>query len=573
MLRDLRIQNFALIDQIHLTFGPSLNVLTGETGAGKSILIDAVTMILGGRSSPELIRSGCEEAVVEAAFVVDGTSPAVAQLRAMEYEFDDEIVIQRTLTSTGKGRAYLNGRPVTITMLAQVTGHLVDLHGQHDHQSLLRAETPLNLLDAYGRHDDLLDPYVKTWSEWSGLQRMLEESEARAATRARELSLLEHEATELERAAVQPGEAEALERERAVLGQSERLASITRRAYERLHQDEGCVLGEIRTICGELDGAAKVDDRLAEAVDLARSGLVQLQEMAERLRAYSDGLTHDEGRLETIEARLHELQRLRRKYGVSADDLLGLLATKQVARRALQDEAENTLSVAAHVQEQRVRLEVLATQLHERRVSIAARMETAVDAELTRLRMTARFEVVIETADPPDALGPKGRDRVEFFIRANPGEPSKPLRKTASGGELSRLMLALKTVLAQVDQVPTLIFDEVDTGVGGAVAEVVGRRLQAIAAHRQVFCVTHLPQVASGAQTHVLVEKSIQGGRTMTRARRLAPKERVREIARMLAGEAVTPTALRHAEEMIRLVSSLPPERAVEPRTRPSANG
>ena len=558
MLRDLRIRDFALIDQVHLTFGSHLNVLTGETGAGKSILIDAVTIVLGGRSSPDLIRTGKDEAVIEAAFTIEDEAPAASELRAMGYEHEGELVVQRVLTRAGKGRVYLNGRPITVGMLAQVTERLVDLHGQHDHQSLLRADIPLTLLDAYARLDDVIADYGHAWARWSSLRRELDASRARESTRARDLELLAAEVDELAAADVQPGEYEALERERVILGQAERLKETARRAYERLHQQDACVLGEIRTTCDEVDELAGVDGRMGDAAGLARAALIQLQDVAAQLRGYAEGLPQDEGRLDGIEARLQVLQRLRRKYGVSGDELAGLLAAKRAALTALQAEAETGLNLAERVDEQRRRLDALATRLHDQRLAAAARLETAVDAELERLKMTARFDVMIEALDETGTLGPRGSDRVEFCIRANPGEPSKPIKKIASGGELSRLMLALKTVLAQIDQVPTLIFDEVDTGVGGAVAEVVGRRLQAIAAHRQVLCVTHLPQVASGAHTHILVEKSVQRGRTTTRARLLAPKERVREIARMLAGETVTSTALRHAEEMIRLVSAAP---------------
>lgn len=571
MLRDLRIQDFALIDQIHLTFGSRLNVLTGETGAGKSILIDAVTMILGGRSSPELVRSGKDEAVIEAAFLLEEGSPAVSEVRSMGYELDDELVIRRVVTASGKGRVYLNGRPITVGMLAQVTRHLVDLHGQHDHQSLLRADTPLSVLDAYGRLDDLIAQYALTWSAWTSSRHQFHALETRRATRDRELALLTHEINELAEANVRVGESEELDRERVILSQTERLAETARRAYERLYQRDGCLLGEARTTCEELEGLSGVDGRLRETAELARAAWVQLQEVAERLRGYADGLVHDEGRLGAVETRIHELQRLQRKYEVSGDDLASVLATKQARHEALQAEVENTVNLASQVDEHRSRLETLGAELHDQRLSAAARLETAVDAELDRLKMSARFQVMMEDGDQPGEFGQRGKDRVEFFIRTNPGEPSKPLRKIASGGELSRFMLALKTVLAQIDQVPTLIFDEVDAGVGGAVAEIVGRRLQAIAERRQVLCVTHLPQVASGADTHILVEKSTARSRTTTRARQLAPKERVREIARMLAGEEVTQTAIRHAEEMIRLVSTPPSDQADPCRDRSRA--
>lgn len=567
MLRDLRIQDFALIDHLYLAFGPRLNVLTGETGAGKSILIDAMTVLLGGRASPDCIRAGKDEAVIEAAFTLSDDSPVVSDLHAMGYDAEDELVIQRVVARSGKGRVYLSGRPVTVGMWMPIAAQLVDLHGQHDHQSLLRADTPLILLDAYAHNESLQADYAEAWSEWRSLRAVLEDSETRQHSRGREMELLAHQIEELSKAQVQPGEWDALERENAVLSQTGRLLEISGGVYERLHQHDGCLLERLSGICADLDRTAATDDRLRSAAELGRTARVQLQELATELRDYLDRIQHNDRRLEAVQARLEQLSSLRRKYSVSADEIGPLLLAKQSAYGALRAEvdASHDLSDRIHRAVQRVRS--LAGQLRDRRLAAGVRLEGLVNAELARLKMRARFCVAIEDLDGEDDLSSHGADRVEFLIGTNPGEPTKPLRKIASGGELSRLMLALKSVLAQVDQVPTLIFDEVDAGIGGAVAEVVGRRLQAIAAHRQVLCVTHLPQVASGADVHVLVEKTVQNNRTLTRARQLTTPERTREIARMLAGEEVTPTALRHAQEMIRLVGK-PPLTADQPEAQ-----
>jgi len=312
-----------------------------------------------------------------------------------------------------------------------------------------------------------------------------------------------------------------------------------------------------------------LDPKLADAAALAGSALVQLQEVAGVLRAYVDGVDQDEGRLDAIESRLAELQGLRRKYGAPVDDLPALLERKRTELVTLEREEEADHGLSPRSEAARRRLEALADELHQGRSDAAAKIESLVDDELARLGMSARFYVEMEPLGDP-AIGPNGRDRVDFLIRTNPGEPAKPLRKIASGGELSRVMLALKSVLASVDSVPTLIFDEADAGVGGAVAEVVGRRLRAIADFRQVLCVTHLPQVASGAETHFLVEKAVERERTSTTIRQLRDRGRVREVARMLAGQRITATALRHAEEMIRLVSA-PPEPRNGPGPQPRA--
>lgn len=556
MLRDLRVQRFALLDDVRVTFGPRLNVLTGETGAGKSILIDAITMVLGGRASSDLIRSGCEEAVVEASFSVQPGSKAADELAAMDYPADDDVVVQRVVSVSGKGRIYLNGRPVTLSGLARVTGHLIDVHSQHEYQSLGRAETPLMVLDAFARIDQLRRDFREAWAQWSSLDQIRSSLSARADVRRREIDLLRHEVEELAGAAVRPGEWEELERERAVCRYAERLKEASCAARVRLQdQDGGGVLDGVRAISSELRAAAGLDATLAEAAALADSAAIQLQELAGVLDRYGESIGQDEGRLDAIESRLADLQRLRRKYGVAAGELNVLLERKREQLGVLEREGEADHSIGPRAAAARQRVEALADDLHARRIEAAGKLATLIDGELVRLRLSARFHVDVAPLDDRGTIGPLGRDRVDFLLSANPGEPPRPLRKIASGGELSRIMLAIKSVLASVDPVPTLIFDEADAGVGGAVAEVVGRRLRAIADHRQVLCVTHLPQVASGADTHLLVEKTVERGRTSTRVRQLGGRERVREIARMLTGQSITDTALRHAEEMIRLVA------------------
>jgi DNA repair protein RecN (Recombination protein N) len=569
MLRDLRVQHFALFDDLRIAFGPRLNVLTGETGAGKSLVIDAVTIVRGGRASPDLIRSGCDEAIVEASFTVVPGSEAAAQLTAMGYPADDDLVVQRVLSTSGKGRVYVNGRPVSASVLAQITSTLIDLHSQHEHQSLARSETPLAVLDAYARVEELKRTCQTAWAEWSALDQALASRAMRETTRARETALLAHEVEELSCARVRPCEWDELERERIVLRHAERLKEVSHGAFNRLQEQEGGILEGVGAIASELGGVGTLDPQLADAAALASSAFVQLQEVSAVLRAYVDGFDQDEGRLDAIESRLAELQRLRRKYGVPVDELPALLEGKRTELRAFEREGEADHSLGPRSEAARRQVEALADELHLRRAEAATKLASLVDDELARLGMSARFHVEMEPLGDP-AIGPNGRDRVDFLIRANPGEPAKSIRKIASGGELSRVMLALKSVLASVDSVPTLIFDEADAGVGGAVAEVVGRRLRAIADFRQVLCVTHLPQVASGADTHFLVEKAVERGRTSTTIRQLRDRGRVREVARMLAGQRITSTALRHAEEMIRLVSA-PAEQPRVPSRQPRA--
>jgi DNA repair protein RecN (Recombination protein N) len=466
---------------------------------------------------------------------------------------------------------YVNGRPTSVAALAQVTGSLIDLHSQHEYQSLARSETPLAVLDAYARVDDLRRDYDRAWAEWSVLDQALESRSSRETIRSREMALLAHEVEELNQAHVRLNEWDDLERERTILRHAGRLHEVSRGASDRLQAQDGGVLDGVRGIVAELGAVGAIDPKLADAADLAGSALVQLQEVAPVLRGYADRFDHDEGRLDAIESRLAELQRLRRKYGVPVDELPALLERKRLQLVEFEREAESDHTLGPQSVAARRRVDALADELHLRRMDASATVESLVDVELSRLGMSARFHVEIAPLGEPGTVGSSGRDRVEFFIRTNPGEPEKPLRKIASGGELSRVMLALKSVLASVDSVPTLVFDEADAGVGGAVAEVVGRRMRAIADHRQVLCVTHLPQVASGADAHFLVAKSVERGRTSTTVRQLRDRARVREVARMLAGQRITATALRHAEEMIRLVSAPPDQRgATEVLTRPN---
>lgn len=569
MLRDLRVQRFALFDDVRIAFGPNLNVLTGETGAGKSLVIDAVTMIRGGRASPDVIRSGCDEAVVEAWFTVPSGSAAIGELAALGYPADEDLVVQRVVSVSGRGRAYVNGRPTSVAALAQVTGSLIDLHSQHEYQSLARSDTPLTVLDAYARLDGLRRDYDQAWTEWSKLDQALASRSSRETIRSREISLLAHEVGELHQAQVQVNEWNDLDRERTILRHAGRLHEVSRAAFDRLQAQDGGVLDSMRELVAELGAVGAIDPKLSDAADLAGSALVQLQEVATVLREYADRFDHDEGRLDAIESRLADLQRLRRKYSVPVEDLPALLERKRHQLVEFEREAESDHTLGPQSVAARCRVDGLADELHLRRMDASATIESLVDGELSHLGMAARFHVDISPLGEPGTLGSSGRDRVEFLIRTNPGEPEKPLRKVASGGELSRVMLALKSVLASVDSVPTLVFDEADAGVGGAVAEVVGRRLRAIADHRQVLCVTHLPQVASGADAHFLVAKSVEHGRTSTTVRQLRDRARVREVARMLAGQRITATALRHAEEMIRLVSAPSGQRgAVEGRNR-----
>jgi DNA repair protein RecN (Recombination protein N) len=555
MLTELRISNFAVIERLELECAPGFHVLTGETGAGKSIIIDAIALLLGGRASGDQIRAGASEAVLEAAFQLPPESPLVERLRA-EGLLDgqaSELFVRRVLSRSGRNRFYLNGTLAPLHVVQSLAGTVIDIHGQHDQQSLLASQAQLDALDAFGRLRALRRAYGAQYRRWRESERTLEEAERAARERAQREEFLRFQSQELAEADPRPGEEAALEAERSRLAHAGRLGELRAAAYEAIYGDEGAVVTRLGAAADRLGEMGRLDPQAAELADLCAGALVQARELAQRLRDYERAIEPDPERLERIEARLQRLERLKKKYGGSLEALLA--KAEEVGRELeqLQEDGDRVAALRAAAADERSKVEAMAARLTEGRVKAAGRMQARVQEELAGLRMEhIRFRVEVsqepEGADP----GPTGRDRAAFLFSANPGEPLQPLARVASGGELSRVMLAIKTVMAETDGVPVLIFDEVDAGVGGAVAAVMGRRLRALAQYHQVFCVTHLPQIASQAGTHLLVEKTVSRKRAVTRVRRLDRAAREEELARMLGGLAVTRRVRETAAEMLR---------------------
>ncbi len=554
MLTELRIANFAVIDRLTLQFSTGFHVFTGETGAGKSILVDAIALLVGGRAATDVIRAEAEEAEVEAAFTLPEHQALLARFRdsgVLEPQ-DTDLIIRRVIARTGRNRVYLNGRLTPLHVLEALAGTLLDLHGQHDQQSLLAASAQLNAVDEFGGLAARRAAYTHRYESLKAGQRTLEEVKRQQHERTQREDYLRYQFRELEAAALAPGEEESLLMERKRLAHVKRLRDLGEEAYDRLYGSDGSVLKELSVAENRLAEVTSVDETASEWNTLCRDATVNLQEVTRQLRAYLQGLEQDPERLSAVEDRLHAIQQLKRKHGGSFESVLAKAAELREELTQFEGSEARIEELQGQVDRNAEEVRALARSLSEARVRAAGRLEARVKKELGSLRMGETQLQVVVTANPDlSACTATGWDRVDYLLSANPGEPPLPLAKVASGGELSRVMLALKTVLAERDAVPTLIFDEVDAGVGGAVAEVMGRRLKALGAHHQVFCITHLPQVASKADHHFVVEKVVQQKRTVARARRLEAKAREDEIARMLGGLTITQSVRQTAAEMV----------------------
>ncbi len=555
MLKLLRINNIALIPELELELGQGLTLLTGETGAGKSILIDSLGLVLGDRASPDLIRSGEEKGTVEAVFE---SSSAAALLDERGLPADgDEIVLRRELQASGKGRATVNGALVPVSLLRDLGPRLAVVHGQHEPQGLLDPASHLGIVDHFAG-EDAARPIAELFRDLRSAEAALEKlrGDRREAERRREM--LEFQANEIERAELSSGEEEALRAEKARHANATRLASLSAEAFALLYDDEAAALTRLGQVFKRVEELAAIDPEFRPFVEAKADCLPPLEDLARSLRDYRGRLEVSPGRLDEIESRLALVERLKKKYGASLEEVLafaarcredlGGLGSPEEQERRLDERRER--AAAAYLDR--------AKALSKRRRSVARELVKRVQAELAELAMEkTRFEVLFTPADPEAALDPaawteQGLERAEFLLSPNPGEELRPLARIASGGELSRIMLALKSVVRSDAAGLTLVFDEVDAGIGGGVAEVVGRKLKTLADRQQVLCVTHLPQIAALADHHLAVRKQLARGRTQTGVDALSEPDRVEEVARMLGGETVTATARLHAREMLK---------------------
>jgi DNA repair protein RecN (Recombination protein N) len=551
MLKLLKINNIALIRSLEIDLGPGLTLLTGETGAGKSILVDAVGLLLGERASVDLIRTGEDHATVEA--VVE-SGPLAALLEARGISVDgDEVVLRREILSSGKGKATVNGALVPALVLRELAPAFATLHGQNDAQGLLDPETHLLVLDHHARLEEeaaaLREPFRKLREVESALEALLRDR--RETERRRELFL--YEAEEIEKAALVPGEEEALRQEKSLQANAGRLAALSAEAYALLYEDEGAVLSRLGAVYRKVEDLAQIDPRFRPHLEAKGGITAQIDDLALFLRDYREGVSLTPGRLDEIESRLALIERLKRKYGETIAEILDVAVRhrKELGDWGSVEEQQEAL------EKDRARWTTLyrnrAEALSRKRRSAARDLEGRVQKELALLAMDkTRFEVRFSVPGDPSTWSERGLETAEFLLSPNVGEELRPLARIASGGELSRILLALKSVSTLDAKGQTLVFDEVDAGIGGRVAEVVGRKLKSMARDHQVLCITHLPQIASLADTHLAVRKKEEGGRTVTHVGSLSSEERIDEIARMLGGETITDAARRHAREMVK---------------------
>lgn len=559
MLESLRIKNLAIIDDLSVEFGPGLNVLTGETGAGKSILIGAIQLLLGAKAGVEMIRQGAEEASVEGFFQVSGDSMAGQRVKEKGFELDDGMVVRRVLSRTGRSRAYINGQSCTLPMLAELLGYMVNIYGQHEHQGLLQPDRHLDLLDEHGRLLGLRSRWENLWNRWIGLRNKVSEAEARVKEALSSRELWEFQLKEIRDASLLPGETEALEQERVLLLNAERLQKCLNKAEDSLYGERGSALERVQMAIREMEELAGVAPSLGKIIEDLKAAEVQLEEAVGRIREQARAVQWDQGRLAQLEERLEEIHRLRRKYRGDVEDILGLARRleEQLKEADLGEEAVERLRSEMRDLEQE--LSLAGQELSKARQQAGEMLAISVQAELKDLGADQPiFQVLVSSLEEGMVVGsrglhagPRGMDRVEFRLSMNVGEPPRPLWRIASGGELSRIMLAMKKVLAEAERVPTLILDEIDAGIGGAVAHALGEKLAHIGRSHQVLCVTHLPQVACFARHHFKVSKKVRQDRTVTQVSALDREGRVEELSRMLGGRVVSAKARAHARELL----------------------
>jgi DNA repair protein RecN (Recombination protein N) len=558
MLLELVVENYAVIERARVRFHAGLNLLTGETGSGKSIVVDALGLLLGGRASAEMVRRGADRARIAGIFEVAGHAAIRQVLEPLGFETEDgELLIEREILAEGKSRAYIGSRPAAASLLKELAPVLADIHGQHDQQLLFREDAQRDMLDAFAGSRDLLGRVAALHGQWRAAGLELEELERSEQERLRLADLWEFQRREIESTCLESGEDLALENERRVLLNVQRLEEMAGAAYAAAYDSPESALTLTRTALKRVDEVCRIDGSLEAAREHLRNAALSLEEASYALRDYLGRLEANPARLEEIESRLAAIDRLKRKYGQSVAAVLGFLDEV----RGHLASVENTGDRMAQLRGQRTVLaseyESQSAELSRVRDSAARRLARHVEAELAQLGMAGTV-FRIETA--PAAWSEHGADRVDFLVSPNPGEPPRSLEKVASGGELSRIALALKTCFTapRPALVRTLVFDEVDAGVGGSAAEGIGRRLKKLAAFNQVLCVTHLPQIASFADHHYRVEKREAGGRTIAEIEELDGASRTREIGRMLSGHKLTAEALKHAEQLIRMSATEP---------------
>jgi DNA repair protein RecN (Recombination protein N) len=566
MLQELSISNFAIIDDLRISFSDGLTILSGETGAGKSIIINAVNLLLGSRATPKLIRAGQETAELEALFHIKDQPGIVQIMKENGHDPAEGLLIRRIISRKDRHRIYINGRLATIQLLNLITENLASISGQHDHQGLLKEEQQLAIIDQLGGLTPERNSVYRCFHEIVPLIRNLNDLKAKKDRQAEHIQLLEFQKKEIHEAGLTLGEDAALEQERIRLKNSEALFQTARDSIEMLYDSQGAVVEQLSLVKKNLEKAALIDPLLVSSAKRISEIAFNVEDIAEELRTYLKNIEMDENRLVVVEERIDVINKLNRKYGGSLDAVLLRLESIEQDLLNLESLAEDIAGAEKRLSSLHNKLVELTTILSRKRKKAAEILAKKVEKELASLKMPqTKFQVFFRkipadvSNDPyltveKNVVHETGIDQAVFLIAPNVGEPLKPLPSIVSGGELSRVVLALKAILAQTESVETIVFDEVDAGIGGSVAEVVGKKLAALAKHHQIICITHLPQIAKFGDHHFSISKHVSEGRTKTTINRLSGSERINEIARMLGGEKITQATLDHAREMLNSV-------------------
>ena len=562
MLYSLYIKNFALIQELTVEFSPQLTIITGETGAGKSILVGALNLVLGERASSDLVRSGTNKAVIEAILKNVDTAKIDTLLSAANIEPAPELIIRRELSSSGQSRCFINDTPCTAALLKQVGELLIDLHGQHEHQLLLRVDTHETLLDEYGGTNPEVTAYRASRSKLQNLERQLLHLKTNAADIRNKKEILAFQLNELKALDLQSGEEELAETEITLLENAETLFTLSTALSELLYNSEHSVYSSISSALHTLEKLAGIDKRFATHLEETRTAKSIVDELARFSRSYSSDIDFNPGRLDSLRERQLLLQRISKKYGRTLSELIAL-RNELNARIALEENLEEEIAcIEQKITSEKAELSRRAEELSSKRKVAARRLEGVIQGHLALLGIPNAAFVISLSREEQDggeifiegrsyAALPNGFDRIEFLISANPGEKPKPLVKVASGGEISRVMLALKSALAETAKLPILIFDEIDTGISGRVAEAVGKSLQNLSRLHQIIAITHLPQIAAMADLHLQVQKSVQDERTVTEVTILDHERRLQAIAQLISGKSISPSSLHHAAELV----------------------
>lgn len=550
MLTHIHIRNFAIIESLDLELDPGMTVLTGETGAGKSILIDAIGLVLGDRADSSTVKHGCDKAEITLSIDVSQTATAEQWLQEQALDNDGECILRRVISANGKSRAWINGSPSNLSQLKQLGEQVVDIHGQHEHQSLMKKDMQRQLLDEFAGNQPLLEQTHKAWQHWHELNERYQLLQTQSSEHLARLDLLRFQVDELTQLDLQENEVKTLDDEHSRLANADQLLQAAGATQQQLYEDEQSLYSALGGITQTLEQQLALDSRLEEPLELLHSAQIQLQEAAEQLRHYLDALDVDPQRLQQLENRMAAIQDMARKHRIDAAELLEKRLELEQELARLDSDEYNLETLEGKLQTAAEHYQAVATKLHQQRNKAAKKLATGVTEAMQQLSMKGGTFAIQVKADS-EKFSATGMDDILFEVSANPGQPLKPLIKVASGGELSRISLAIQMIAAQKVTLPALIFDEVDTGIGGGTAEIVGQQLRKLGEGRQVLCVTHLPQVAAQAHNHYKVTKIKTATDTQTGIIPLSPTERVEEVARMMGGIEITESTLALAQEMI----------------------